>query len=73
MAGCNTTTTSYLPHLPANLSEPCKDSGFLKGTSGDVVYELLMDNAYKNRECKSKHIALVDYYEEMRKVVNDQN
>lgn len=73
MTGCSTTTTSYLPPLPANLIEPCKASGLLKGTSGDIIYELLMDNAYKARECSAKHAATVDFYEEMRKVVNGEN
>lgn len=73
MQGCSTTTSSYLPPLPANLSEPCKDSGLLKGSSGDVIFELLMDNAHKLRECKAGKQAVVDYYEEMRKVVNGKN
>lgn len=73
IVGCSTTTTSYLPPLSANLSEPCKPSGLLKGTSGDVIYELLMDNAYKVRECSAKHAATVDFYEQMRKVVNAKN
>lgn len=70
ISGCSTITTSYLPPLPANLSEPCRKSGLLTGTSGDVIFELLMDNAYKLRECDAGKQAVVDYYEEMRKVVN---
>ena len=70
MTGCSTTTTSYLPPLPSNLREPCQKSGFLKGTSGDVIFELLMDNAYKLRECDAQHEATINYYDEMRKVIN---
>lgn len=50
----------------------CENPGVLSNGQGDTVYRLLLDNAHRQLDCKERHGAVVNLYEEMRKVVNGE-
>ena len=70
MTGCSSTTTSYLPPMAQSLRQPCQTPGVLANGQADTVYRLLVDNAADQLDCGQRHAAVVNLYDEMRKVIN---
>lgn len=70
MMGCQSLPKQYLPPLPVNLSDECTPVVVPDNGTGGVLLKWAVNEVYDHKACAYKHKSTVEFYDEMRELIN---